>query len=261
MDLVRIVTANVNGIRAAASKGFFAWLVRQRADVVCLQEVRADAAVLADRAFRPPSLHAAFHPARAKGYSGTAVYSRLAPRALVHGTGIEWIDREGRWLEAWFGNLVVVSAYLPSGGAGGARQGFKDAVLEALGPRLDALRDQDLPVVVCGDLNIAHTAADLRNWRQNRGSSGCLPHERAWLDDLFANGWSDAFRALAQPEHEYTWWSQRGSARARNVGWRIDHQLAGRELADKVLRTRIYRDRAFSDHAPLTIDYAHDVVA
>ena len=258
---MRILTANVNGIRSAASKGFFAWLVRQRADVVCLQEIRADEARLADRALRPPSLHAAFHPAERKGYAGTAVYSKLAPRSVVRGAGIDWIDREGRWLEAWFGNLVVVSAYLPSGSSGEARQAFKEATLEALRPRLDALRDQPLPVLVCGDLNITHTDRDLRNWRQNRKSSGCLPHERAWLDDLFANGWLDAFRALPQADHEYTWWSQRGAARANNVGWRIDYQLAGRELAGRVLRTRTFRDRAFSDHAPVAIDYAHDILA
>ena len=258
---MRIVTANVNGIRSAASKGFFAWLVRQRADVVCLQEVRADEAVLAARAFRPPSLHAAFHPAETKGYAGTAVYSRLPPRAVVRGAGIDWIDREGRWLEAWFGNLVVVSAYLPSGSSGQARQDFKDATLVALGPRLAALREQALPVVVCGDLNITHTDRDLRNWRRNGKSSGCLPHERAWLDALFAGGWADAFRALPQPEHEYTWWSQRGSARERNVGWRIDYQIAGPALADRVTRASVYRRRAFSDHAPVTIDYAHDVLA
>ena len=259
---MRIVTANVNGIRSAADKGFFAWLVRQRADVVCLQEVRADETRLAaDRRLRPPSLHAAFHPAERKGYSGTAVYSRLAPRRVVRGAGIDWIDREGRWLEAWFGNLVVVSAYLPSGSSGEARQAFKDEALVALRPRLDALRDQPLPVVVCGDLNIAHTDRDLRNWRQNRKSSGCLAHERTWLDELFANGWFDAFRALEQPEHEYTWWSQRGAARANNVGWRLDYHLAGDELAGRVLATRVYRDRIFSDHAPVAIDYALDVSA
>ena len=256
---MRIVTANVNGIRSAAAKGFFAWLVRQRADVACLQEVRADEARLADRALRPPSLHAAFHLAERKGYSGTAVYSRLAPRRLVRGLGVERIDREGRWLEAWFGNLVVVSAYLPSGSGGEARQAFKDETLEALRPRLDALRRQPLPVVVCGDLNIAHTDRDVRNWRANRGRPGCLAHERAWLDGLFASGWFDAFRALPQRDHEYTWWSQRGGARERNVGWRLDYHLAGHELAGRVSGTRVYRARAFSDHAPVTIDYALDV--
>ncbi len=257
---MRIVTANVNGIRSAASKGFFSWLVRQRADVVCLQEVRADEATLAAKAFRPPSLHAGFHCAERKGYSGTAVYSRLRPRELVAGCGIDWIDREGRWLEAWFGNLVVVSAYLPSGSSGDERQGFKERVLQALEPRLAELRAQPLPVVVCGDLNITHTDADLRNFRQNRRSSGCLPHERAWLDAWFARGWCDAFRALPQPAHEYTWWSQRGGARANNVGWRIDYHVASVELESAVRRARVYRDRVFSDHAPVLVDYAYDIV-
>lgn len=258
---MRIVTANVNGIRSAASKGFFGWLVRQRADVVCLQEVRADEGAVAHRAFRPPSLRASFHAAERKGYSGTAVYSRVPPRRVVTGSGVDWIDREGRWLEAWFGNLVVVSAYLPSGSGGDERQAFKERALAALRERLGELRAQPLPVLVCGDLNITHTDADLRNFRQNRRSSGCLPHERAWLDAWFADGWCDAFRALPQAEHEYTWWSQRGDARANNVGWRIDYQIASAELAPAVRRTRVYRERIFSDHAPVLIDYAYDILA
>lgn len=259
---MRIITANLNGIRSAARKGFFSWMTRQRADVVCVQETKAQEHQLLDPVFRPPSLHAWFHDAEKKGYSGTAIYSRHAPLDIRRGLGIDWIDREGRYLEARFANLRIVSLYLPSGSSGEVRQAYKMRMLEAFLPHLRALRADGLPVIVCGDWNIAHTEADIRNWRGNRKNSGFLPEERAWMGALFEReGFCDAFRALPQRPHEYTWWSQRGNARANNVGWRIDYQIASAELAGRVQRTRIYRDRMFSDHAPLIIDYDHDLQA
>jgi len=257
---MRIITANLNGIRSAAAKGFFGWLSRQRADLVLLQETRAQRHQLTDPVFSPARFRAWFHDAEKKGYSGTAAYSLHAPRSVRHGLGIDWIDREGRYLELRFENLIAVSLYLPSGSGGEQRQAFKMRVLEVFLPHLRALRAEGLPVVIGGDWNIAHTEADIRNWRGNRGNSGFLPEERAWLDALFEReGFRDAFRALPQKPHEYTWWSQRGSARANNVGWRIDYQIVSAELAGAVTRTRVYRDRMFSDHAPLIIDYAHDI--
>ena len=257
---MRIVTANVNGIRAAAAKGFFVWLARQRADVVCVQETRAQRHQLSDPVFHPRRFHCRYHDAERKGYSGTAIYSRHAPRAFLPGLGIDWIDREGRWLEARFGNLSVVSLYLPSGSAGEARQDYKYRVLDALLPPLRALRASGRSVVVCGDWNIAPAEADIRNWRGNLESSGFLPEERAWLRRLFdEEGYADAFRRLPQKPHEYTWWSQRGQARANNVGWRIDHHVVSDDLAERVVRTRIHRARMFSDHAPLIVDYAMDI--
>ena len=257
---MRIITANVNGIRSAAAKGFFSWLSRQRADLVCLQETKAQEHQLEDPVFHPKAFQAWFHDAEKKGYSGTAVYSRHTPTSVQRGLGIDWIDREGRYLELRFPNLIVVSLYMPSGSSGDERQAFKIRMMDAFLPHLRELRSTGLPVVVCGDWNIAHTEADIRNWRQNRKNSGFLPEERTWLSELFdTEGYADAFRALKQKPHEYTWWSQRGNARANNVGWRIDYQIVSDDLAQKVTRTRVYRDKMFSDHAPLLIDYNHDI--
>ena len=217
---MRVITANLNGIRSAASKGFFTWLARQRADVVCLQETKAQRHQLTDPVFHPKAFRAHFHDAEKKGYSGTAIYSRHAPREIVEGLGVDWIDREGRWLEFRYGNLVVVSLYLPSGSSGDERQGYKYRVMDVLLPRLRALRADGRSVVVCGDWNIAHTEDDIRNWKGNLKNSGFLPEERAWFGRLVAEeGYRDAFRQLPQRPHEYTWWSQRGQARANNVGW------------------------------------------
>jgi exodeoxyribonuclease-3 len=259
---MRILTANLNGIRSAAKKGFFTWLSRQRADVVCIQETKAQEHQLTDPIFHPRSMHCHYHDAEKKGYSGTALYSRIKPRQVIHGLGIDWIDREGRYLEAQFGNLSVVSLYMPSGSSGDVRQAFKYRMMDVFLPHLKQLRKQGRSIVICGDWNIAHTEADIRNWRGNKKNSGFLPDERAWLTQLFdKEGYRDAFRQLPQKEHEYTWWSHRGQARTNNVGWRIDYHIVSEDLAPTVTRTRVYRDRLFSDHAPLIIDYDVDIEA
>lgn len=253
---MRIITANLNGVRSAASKGFFTWLSRQRADVVCVQETKAQEWQLTDPVFHPRSLHTHYHDAEKKGYSGTALFSRSKPAKVIHGLGIDWIDREGRYLEAQYKNITVISLYMPSGSSGDIRQDFKYKMMDVFLPHLKKLRASGKPVVICGDWNIAHTNADIRNWRGNQKNSGFLPEEREWLNQLFEqHGYADAFRQLPQKEHEYTWWSQRGQARANNVGWRIDYQIVSDELAQNVSRTRIYREKMFSDHAPLIIDY------
>ncbi|NND90115.1 MAG: exodeoxyribonuclease III [Granulosicoccus sp.] len=253
---MRIITANLNGIRSAASKGFFSWVNRQRADVICIQETKAQEWQLADPVYHPKHLHCYYHDAQKKGYSGTALFSRLHPQKVIRGLGIDWIDREGRYLEAQFGNLCVISLYMPSGSSGDERQEYKYRMMDAFLPHLQKLREQGRSVVVCGDWNIAHTEADLRNWRGNQKNSGFLPEERAWLNELFEqHGFCDAFRQLPQKAHEYTWWSQRGQARANNVGWRIDYHIISDDLASRVQRSRVYREKPFSDHAPLIIDY------
>ncbi|MBX2825525.1 MAG: exodeoxyribonuclease III [Gammaproteobacteria bacterium] len=253
---MRIITANLNGIRSAAAKGFFSWLSRQRADVVCIQETKAQITQLTDKQFHPRGFDCHYHDAEKKGYSGTALYTHHAPKSIVTGLGVDWIDREGRYLEAQFGNLSVVSLYMPSGSSGEVRQAFKYRMMDEFLPHLKKLRKSGRSIIICGDWNIAHTEADIRNWRGNRKNSGFLPEERAWLSALFDEyGYADAFRQLPQKEHEYTWWSQRGQARANNVGWRIDYQIISDDLADRIHKTRIYRDKVFSDHAPLIIDY------
>lgn len=257
---MKIITANLNGVRSAASKGFFKWLMRQRADVVCIQETKAQEWQLEDPQFHPKSLHCYYHDAEKKGYSGTALFSKLEPTKIIHGMGIDWIDCEGRYLEARFGNLSVISLYLPSGTSGDIRQAYKYKMMDVLLPHLKKLRASKRSVIVCGDWNIAHTEADIRNWKGNKKNSGFLPEERAWLGELFdKHRYADAFRQLPQKEHEYTWWSQRGQARDKNVGWRIDYQIISDDLASKVKKTRVYRDQFFSDHAPLIIDYDFEI--
>jgi exodeoxyribonuclease-3 len=253
---MRVVTANVNGIRSAAAKGFFDWAKRQRPDVVCLQEIKAHTEVLGERAFRPRGYHALFNPAEAKGYSGVAIYCKREPDEVIDRLGWPEFDREGRYLEARFGPLSVVSLYMPSGSSKEERQQFKFKVMDWLLPRLQAWEASGRHYIVCGDWNIAHRPIDLKNWRSNQKNSGFLPEERAWLDGLFgAHRWVDAYRHLKPEGTEYTWWSNRGQARAKDVGWRIDYHVVTPSLAPTLRHTSIYRERWFSDHAPLTVDY------
>jgi exodeoxyribonuclease-3 len=253
---MRIVTLNCNGIRAAARKGVFAWLKKQNADVVCLQETKAQTHQLDDDAFQIEGYTRFLHDAEKPGYSGTALYSRQAPRRVIYGFGDEAIDREGRYLEVCYGNLSVVSLYMPSGTSGDERQAFKIRMMDLMVPHLLKLKKRRRQYVLCGDWNIAHTNADIRNWRGNQKNSGFLPEEREWLTTLFdKHRYVDTFRRLPQEEHEYTWWSNRGQAWANNTGWRIDYQIATPGLGAKVKSTSIYRDDRFSDHAPYTVDY------
>lgn len=259
---MRIITANLNGIRAAARKGFFTWLPRQRADVVCIQETKAQIHQLSDSVFSPNGFHCHYCDAQKKGYSGTAVYSRHEPRKIIKKMGVAEIDEEGRYLEARFGNVSVISVYLPSGSSGDLRQAFKMEVLDHFLEKLKQLKKQKREIILCGDWNIAHQERDLRNWRSNQKNTGFLPEEREWLTHLFDNvGYVDAFRELPQKDHEYTWWSNRGASWEKNVGWRLDYQVCTPGLKGKVKKTRIYREKRFSDHAPLIIDYDFELEA
>ena len=256
---MRVITSNLNGIRSAARKGFFHWLRRQKADVVCLQELKAQLDQLEDRIFWPPSFHCHYHPAERKGYSGVGIYCRREPDEVIHGIGWEDFDREGRWIEARFGRLSLVSVYLPSGSSSEERQQVKFRVLDRLLPHLVALREAGRELILCGDLNIAHKKEDLKNWRGNLKNSGFLPEERAWMDRLFGEaGFVDAFRRVNREPDQYTWWSNRGRAWETNVGWRIDYQVVTPAIAGTVRSASIYRRKRFSDHAPLTLDYALD---
>lgn len=253
---MRVITLNVNGIRSAASKGLFPWLVKQDADVICLQEVRAHQEQCAAHDVHLPGFHCAYYPAERPGYAGVALYSRAEPGRLVRGFGVAEFDREGRYLEAQFENVAVVSLYMPSGSAGPERQQSKDRFLKKFLPHLAALRRRRRPYILCGDWNIAHRQIDLRNWRSNQKNSGFLPHERAWLDELFDGlGFVDAFRSINAEPDQYTWWSNRGQSWANNVGWRIDYQVTSPKLAGAARKAHIFRERRFSDHAPLIMDY------
>lgn len=256
---MRIISVNLNGIRSAANKGFYAWLAQQQADVVCMQELKAQAADMTPQMLQPDGLHGYFHYAEKKGYSGVGIYCRQQPDSIITGLDIADIDAEGRYLEVRFGNLSIVSLYLPSGSSGPERQAFKFSVMERFLPHLEALRASGRDVIICGDWNIAHQEIDLKNWKGNRKNSGFLPEERAWLTDLFERvGWCDVYRKLHPQTTEecYTWWSNRGQAWAKNVGWRIDYHIATPQIAALARSAAIYKDERFSDHAPLTIDYA-----
>jgi exodeoxyribonuclease-3 len=257
-----VVSFNANGLRSAARKGFFRWFSRQRADVLCLQEIRVQEAELDDRLHAARGFHRVVHCAKKRGYAGVAIYSRHEPTEVVRSIGATEFDDEGRYLEAHFGSIAVVSAYFPSGSAGPARQEAKFRFLAAFDRRLETLREHHVPFVFCGDFNMAHREIDLKNWRANWDYPGFTPPERAWLDTLFdGRGYVDAFRAVnPEPEH-YTWWSNRGRAWEKNVGWRIDYQVASPALRGAVRAAAIYKRRRFSDHAPLTIDYEWEIRA
>ncbi|MGH8478951.1 MAG: exodeoxyribonuclease III [Gammaproteobacteria bacterium] len=253
---MRIITLNVNGIRSAERKGFLRWMASQDADVICLQETRAQREDLSPSLCAPRGYHGFFHDSFKKGCSGVALYTRKAPRRVVY--GLEWddFDREGRYLQADFADCSVVSLYIPSGSSSEARQQAKFQFLERFLPVLAGLRRNGREYLLCGDWNIAHRPIDLKNWRANQKNSGFLPEERAWLDRMFDEiGWVDAFRVVNQDPEQYTWWSNRGQAWAKNVGWRIDYQVVTPALAGTIRRAVIFKDWRFSDHAPLTIDY------
>ncbi|KZE34825.1 exodeoxyribonuclease III [Crenobacter luteus] len=254
--MLRIVSANLNGIRSADKKGFFAWLAACGADVVCVQELKAQAADLAPHQRAPAGYHGFFHYAEKKGYSGVGLYSRQAPDRVEEGLGVPEFDAEGRYLRADFGKLTVISLYLPSGSSSPERQEVKFAFMRAFLPLLESLYEEGRDIVICGDWNIAHQEIDLKNWKGNLKNSGFLPEERAWLSDLFHRvGWVDVWRKLYPDVPGYTWWSNRGQAYAKDVGWRIDYQIATPQLAARAVSAKVYKDEKFSDHAPLTVDY------
>lgn len=256
--MLRIISVNLNGIRSATRKGFYEWLNIQNADIVCLQELKAQAADLSTEMLQPGDLFGYFHHAEKKGYSGVGIYSKKPADAVIEGLGHVDIDREGRYLEVQFGNLSVISLYLPSGSSGEERQTVKYSVLDRFYPHLAALKASNRDVVICGDWNIAHKESDLKNWRGNQKNSGFLPAERAWMTQVLEEqGWVDTYRHLHPHTTDecYTWWSNRGQAWTKNVGWRIDYQIATPSIATKAISTTIYKEQRFSDHAPLIIDY------
>ena len=255
---MRIISLNANGIRAAARKGVFDWLTAQDADAICIQETKAQEHQLDDALFYPQGYSCHYRDATVKkGYSGVAIYARREPDEVRTELGWEAFDEEGRYVEARFGNLSIVSLYVPSGSSGDERQQFKYESMDWLLSIFDKWMKSKREYIICGDWNIVHTEKDIKNWRGNQKNSGCLPEERAWLDTLFHDrGWIDSFRALKPEAVEYTWWSNRGRARENNVGWRIDYQVLSPALRKRLKDCSIYRETFFSDHAPYTVDYS-----
>jgi exodeoxyribonuclease-3 len=256
--MLRIITLNLNGIRSATGKGCFEWLAGQEADILCVQELKAQDADLHASMRSPAGFSGWFHHAEKKGYSGVGIYSRRAPDRVTVGIGNAEFDAEGRYVRADWKNLTVISVYLPSGSSSPERQQAKFRFMDEFFPHLVALRTEGREIVICGDWNIAHREIDLKNWKSNQKNSGFLPEERAWLGQVFdRQGWVDVYRRL-HPEttgEAYTWWSNRGQAWARNVGWRIDYQIATPGIGAAASRAEVFKERRFSDHAPLTIDY------
>ncbi len=256
--MISIVSANLNGIRSASSKGFFDWMLARQPDFICVQELKAQPDDLDDRMRAPAGYLGVFHCAEKKGYSGVGIYSRSAPDRVIEGIGHAAFDAEGRYLRADFGPLSIVSLYLPSGSSSPERQVAKFAFMAEFEPVLAALRAEGRDVVICGDWNIAHQEIDLKNWKGNLKNSGFLPEERAWLTRLFGTGyWADVYRHIHPKAtgEAYTWWSNRGQARAKNVGWRIDYQIATASMAATARTAEVYTGGRFSDHAPLCITY------
>ncbi len=306
---MRIITINLNGIRSAASKGFYEWLALQDANIVCLQELKAQAADMTSQMLAPHGYHGYFHYAEKKGYSGVGIYSREQPQQVIAGLGITEFDAEGRYICADFKGFSVVSVYLPSGSSGEERQAVKFKFMAAFlphlrnmmapspmsgggatrllpqsagfaitsdlasvvgspsrmasgsisnvsQPHLRELRASGREVLICGDWNIAHKEIDLKNWRGNKKNSGFLPEERAWLTEIFDEvGFVDVFRRVHPELEAYTWWSNRGQAWAKDVGWRIDYQIATPGIAAHAQTASIYKAQRFSDHAPLIVEY------
>lgn len=253
---VKVISCNVNGIRSATRKDFIPWLKRQKADVVCLQEIRAKEEQFPPEALELSGYHSFLHPAEKPGYSGVAMYSREKPQRVIREMGLVDMDQEGRYIQLDFKKYSVISAYFPSGTSGTHRQDKKYEFLDRFEELLRSFKAKKREYIICGDWNIAHKKIDIKNWKSNQKNSGFLPEERAWLDMVVDElNYVDTFRQVDQRAEQYSWWSNRGRARENNVGWRIDYQFASPKLADKVTKASIYTRKKFSDHAPLIHEY------
>lgn len=262
--IMRIITCNTNGIRAAQKKGFFEWLAEQNADVVCIQETKAQESQLIDDAFYPAGYFCYYFDAEKKGYSGTALFCKREPKKITRGLGFNVCDSEGRWLKADFENISVASLYLPSGSSGEEKQLRKYEFLDKFLPILKEFEAQSQAgngdVVIAADWNICHQEIDLKNFKANKKNSGFLPEERKWMDDLLnKEGYTDSYRELYPDKHQYTWWSNRGQAYTNNVGWRLDYLLVTSGLKGKAAAASVYKEEKFSDHAPLIMDFNADI--
>ncbi|NMM77872.1 exodeoxyribonuclease III [Acidovorax sp. SRB_14] len=263
--MFKLTSLNLNGIRSATSKGVEAWIAATRPDCICVQEVKAQAADVQGKFERLAGLQGHFHFAQKKGYSGVGIYTRHEPSDVHIGYGSPEFDAEGRYLELRFDTparkLSIISAYFPSGSSGEERQLAKFRFLDEFHPHLMRAK-AEREFILCGDINIAHQQIDLKNWRSNQKNSGFLPEERAWMTKLLhtsddSGGLVDVYRHLRPDATDtaYTWWSNRGQAYAKNVGWRLDYHLATPAVAALARSEHIYKDEKFSDHAPITLEY------
>lgn len=252
---MKIVTYNVNGIRAAMRKDWLSWVKETDADVICLQEIKASPDQLVDLLLLEQLGYEHYwYPAEKKGYSGTAILTKKSPKHVEYGCGEEFYDKEGRIIRADFDDFSVISAYFPSGSSGDVRQDFKFRFLDDFQLYSNKLL-QELPnLIVSGDYNICHRAIDIHNPKSNAKSSGFLPEERAWMESFINSGYVDSFRHLNPEPHNYTWWSYRANARAKNLGWRIDYNMVSKPLESKIKQSTILTDALHSDHCPVLLE-------
>lgn len=251
---MQIITYNVNGIRAALKKDFAVWLKTTNADVVCLQEIKANTDQFDQSVFTDLGYHCYWNSAEKKGYSGVAILSKVKPKHVECGCGIEEIDFEGRILRVDFDEVSVMSAYFPSGSSGDVRQAFKMQFLGLFQNYINELKKSFPKLIISGDYNICHQAIDIHNPQRNKHTSGFLPEEREWVSQFLASGFIDSFRHLNPEPHNYSWWSYRANARAKNLGWRIDYNMISENLLSNLKRSAILSQAVHSDHCPVLVE-------
>lgn len=252
--MIRIVTYNVNGIRSAISKGWLDWVAQTSPDIICLQEIKAEAGQIDETPLREMGYELYWNPAQKKGYSGTAIFTKIKPVQVFYGCGIEDYDREGRVIRADYGQFSVMCTYFPSGSSGDHRQDVKMRFLGDFQKYIDTLKQTVPDLIILGDVNICHKPIDIHDPVSNKNSSGFLPSEREWFDAFVGSGFVDSFRRFNQEPHQYTWWSFRAASRERNKGWRIDYALASEPLAGHITRCVILPEAKHSDHCPVLVE-------
>jgi exodeoxyribonuclease-3 len=251
---VKIISYNVNGIRAAMNKGFIEWLASENPDIIGLQEVKAELYQINPAVFEDLGYEIYWYPAVKKGYSGVAILTKIKPKSIKYGMGLSKYDDEGRMLQANFDDFSFISAYFPSGTTGDVRQGFKYEFLDDISGYMQNLRKENPKLILSGDYNICHKAIDIHNPVSNKKSSGFLPEERAWMDKFTESGFIDSFRYFNPDPHHYTWWSYRAGSRSKNLGWRIDYHMVTNELQDKLKSSVILPNAIHSDHCPIVLE-------
>lgn len=251
---MRIITYNVNGIRAAMSKGFIDWMKQSNPDVLCLQEIKASPEQVGIFEFEEMGYQHYWYPAQKKGYSGVAIFSKTKPLHVEYGCGIKAYDDEGRILRADFDNVSVMSVYHPSGSSGDDRQAFKMKWLADYQTYINDLKVQHPNLILSGDFNICHKAIDIHNPKSNANTSGFLPEEREWMEQFINSGFVDSFRHFNKEPHQYTWWSYRAGSRGKNLGWRIDYNLVSENLVNRLQRSVIIPEAMHSDHCPVLLE-------
>ncbi len=251
---MKIITYNVNGIRAAMSKGFVDWVKAAQPDVICLQEIKASPEQVGVFEFEELGYHHYWYPAQKKGYSGVAIFSKTKPNHVEYGCGIKAYDDEGRILRADFDEVSIMSVYHPSGSSGEERQAFKMKWLADYHNYINNLKKEKTNLILCGDFNICHKAIDIHNPKSNANTSGFLPEEREWMEQFINSGFIDSFRYFNQDPHHYTWWSYRAGARGKNLGWRIDYNLVSENIKNKLKGSVILPQAMHSDHCPVVLE-------